>query len=57
MWSIGHRNIQAATLHPTSGELWEIEHGTRGGDELNIVHKGDDYGWPTIAYGNRVSRG
>ncbi len=51
MWSIGHRNIQAAALHPTSGELWEIEHGTRGGDELNIVHKGHDYGWPTIAYG------
>jgi glucose/arabinose dehydrogenase len=51
MWSIGHRNIQAAALHPASGELWEIEHGTRGGDELNIVHKGQDYGWPTIAYG------
>jgi glucose/arabinose dehydrogenase len=51
IWSIGHRNIQAAALHPTSGELWEIEHGTRGGDELNIVHKGHDYGWPTIAYG------
>jgi aldose sugar dehydrogenase len=51
MWSIGHRNIQAAALHPTTGELWEIEHGTRGGDELNIARKGKDYGWPTIAYG------
>jgi glucose/arabinose dehydrogenase len=51
IWSIGHRNVQAAALHPTTGELWEIEHGTRGGDELNIVHKGHDYGWPTIAYG------
>jgi glucose/arabinose dehydrogenase len=51
MWSIGHRNIQAAALHPTTGELWEIEHGTRGGDELNVVKKGKDYGWPTIAYG------
>jgi glucose/arabinose dehydrogenase len=51
MWSIGHRNIQAATLHPTTGELWEVEHGTRGGDELNIARKGKDYGWPTIAYG------
>ena len=51
IWSIGHRNIQAAALHPTTGELWEVEHGTRGGDELNIVRKGKDYGWPTIAYG------
>jgi aldose sugar dehydrogenase len=51
IWSLGHRNIQAATLHPTSGELWEVEHGTRGGDEINIARKGKDYGWPTIAYG------
>lgn len=51
IWSIGHRNIQSAALHPTTGELWEVEHGTRGGDELNIVRRGKDYGWPTIAYG------
>jgi glucose/arabinose dehydrogenase len=51
IWSIGHRNIQAATLNPTTGELWEVEHGTRGGDEINIARKGKDYGWPTIAYG------
>jgi glucose/arabinose dehydrogenase len=51
IWSIGHRNIQAATLHPSTGELWEVEHGTRGGDEINIARKGKDYGWPTIAYG------
>lgn len=51
IWSIGHRNAQAAALHPTTGELWAIEHGTRGGDELNIARKGRDYGWPTIAYG------
>ena len=51
IWSVGHRNVQAATLHPTTGELWEVEHGTRGGDELNIARKGKDYGWPTIAYG------
>ncbi len=51
IWSIGHRNAQGATLHPTTGELWEVEHGTRGGDELNIPRKGKDYGWPTIAYG------
>jgi glucose/arabinose dehydrogenase len=51
IWSFGHRNVQAATLHPTTGELWEVEHGTRGGDEMNIAQKGKDYGWPTIAYG------
>jgi glucose/arabinose dehydrogenase len=51
IWSFGHRNVQAATLHPTTGELWEIEHGTNGGDEVNVAKKGKDYGWPTIAYG------
>ena len=51
IWSLGHRNVQAATLHPGTGELWEVEHGTRGGDELNVSRKGKDYGWPTIAYG------
>jgi glucose/arabinose dehydrogenase len=51
IWSIGHRNVQAAALHPSTGELWEVEYGTRGGDEINIARKGKDYGWPTIAYG------
>jgi glucose/arabinose dehydrogenase len=51
IWSLGHRNVQAAALHPATGELWEVEHGTRGGDEINISRKGKDYGWPTIAYG------
>ena len=51
IWSIGHRNSQGAALHPTTGELWSVEHGTRGGDELNIARAGKDYGWPTIAYG------
>jgi glucose/arabinose dehydrogenase len=51
IWSIGHRNAQGAALHPTTGELWAVEHGARGGDELNIARKGKDYGWPTIAYG------
>jgi glucose/arabinose dehydrogenase len=51
IWSYGHRNVQAATLHPATGELWEVEHGTRGGDEVNVAKKGQDYGWPTIAYG------
>ena len=51
MWSLGHRNVQAAALHPVTGELWEVEYGTRGGDEINVARKGKDYGWPTIAYG------
>ena len=51
IWSFGHRNVQAATLNPATGELWEVELGTRGGDEINIARKGKDYGWPTIAYG------
>jgi glucose/arabinose dehydrogenase len=51
IWSFGHRNVQAAVLHPQTGELWEVEHGTRGGDEVNVARKGKDYGWPTIAYG------
>lgn len=57
IFSIGHRNIQAAALHPRTGELWEVEHGTKGGDELNIVRKGKDYGWPTIAYGIEYAGG
>jgi glucose/arabinose dehydrogenase len=51
IFAIGIRNIQAAALHPVTGELWEVEHGTRGGDEINIIRAGKDYGWPTIAYG------
>jgi aldose sugar dehydrogenase len=57
IWSLGHRNVQAATLNPTTGELWEVEHGTRGGDEINISRKGKDYGWPTIAYGIEYAGG
>jgi glucose/arabinose dehydrogenase len=51
IWSYGHRNIQAAALDPKTGKLWELEHGPRGGDELNQPEKGKDYGWPTITYG------
>jgi glucose/arabinose dehydrogenase len=57
IWSIGHRNLQAAALNPRTGELWTVEHGTRGGDELNIPRKGKDYGWPTIAYGIEYAGG
>lgn len=57
IWSFGHRNIQAAAINPRTGQLWEVEHGTRGGDEVNIVRKGADYGWPTIAYGIEYAGG
>ncbi len=55
VWSIGHRNIQGADLHPETGQLWEAEHGPRGGDELNIAHPGRNYGWPVIGYGRHYS--
>jgi len=51
IWSLGHRNVQGAFLHPATGELWTMEHGPQGGDELNIARKGKDYGWPSITYG------
>lgn len=51
VWSIGHRNIQGAALHPETGALWTVEHGARGGDELNRPEKGKNYGWPVITYG------
>ena len=50
IFSLGHRNVQAAAFD-AQGRLWEIEHGTRGGDELNLVQKGKNYGWPLAAYG------
>ena len=55
IWSYGHRNIQSAALDPKTGELWEVEHGARGGDELNRPQAGKDYGWPTITYGLEYS--
>jgi glucose/arabinose dehydrogenase len=51
IWSYGHRNAQAAVLHPQTRELWTIEHGARGGDELNSPQPGRNYGWPVITYG------
>jgi len=57
IWSFGHRNVQGATLHPETGALWTIEHGPRGGDELNIALKGRDYGWPSITYGIEYAGG
>jgi aldose sugar dehydrogenase len=55
VWSIGHRNIQGAALHPVTGKLWTAEHGARGGDEINIPEAGKNYGWPVITYGRDYS--
>jgi glucose/arabinose dehydrogenase len=54
IWTLGHRNVQAAAFD-AAGQLWEVEHGTRGGDELNRVEKGKNYGWPLVAYGEEYS--
>ncbi len=51
VYSYGHRNPQGMTRHPTTGAIWTHEHGPRGGDELNIIKKGSNYGWPVICYG------
>lgn len=51
IWSYGHRSVQAATLDPHTGQLWTVEHGARGGDELNNPQAGRNYGWPVITYG------
>jgi glucose/arabinose dehydrogenase len=51
IWSYGHRNPQGLTLHPVSGELWEHEHGPKGGDEVNVIKPARNYGWPVICYG------
>ncbi|MGH8244736.1 MAG: PQQ-dependent sugar dehydrogenase, partial [Steroidobacteraceae bacterium] len=55
IWSYGHRNIQGAALHPETGELWTHEHGPRGGDEINVARRGQNYGWPVITYGREYS--
>lgn len=51
LWSYGHRNPQGAAIHPTTGDLWVTEHGPQGGDELNRVTSGGNYGWPLVSYG------
>lgn len=50
-WTLGNRNIQGAALHPQTGELWTHEHGPQGGDEVNVMRPGLNYGWPVITYG------
>lgn len=54
IWTLGHRNVQAAAIDG-EGNLWIIEHGPRGGDELNLIEKGKNYGWPLVAYGEEYS--
>jgi aldose sugar dehydrogenase len=51
IWSYGHRNPQGIALHPESGEIWSHEHGPRGGDEINLIRPGLNYGWPEVTYG------
>ncbi len=51
VWSLGHRNVQGMAIHPRTGALWATEHGPQGGDELNRIESGRDYGWPTITHG------
>jgi glucose/arabinose dehydrogenase len=51
IFTIGNRNVQGLAQHPLTGEIWATEHGPRGGDELNILRKGANYGWPLITYG------
>lgn len=55
IWSYGHRNIQGAAIHPQTGKLWTIEHGPRGGDEINIPAAGANYGWPVVSHGVNYS--
>jgi len=55
IWSIGHRNMQGAARHPEAGDIWTVEHGARGGDELNRPEAGKNYGWPVISYGRHYS--
>jgi glucose/arabinose dehydrogenase len=51
IWSYGNRNVQGLSWHPVTGDLWATEHGPRGGDELNRIERGRNYGWPTITHG------
>jgi glucose/arabinose dehydrogenase len=57
VWSLGHRNVQGAALHPATGELWASEHGPQGGDEVNRVRGGLNYGWPLVTYGRNYGLG
>ncbi len=51
IWTYGHRNVQGMAIHPVKGEIWTHEHGPKGGDEINILDKGANYGWPLATFG------
>jgi aldose sugar dehydrogenase len=57
IWSYGHRNPHGLAFHPETGELWESEHGPLGGDEINIIRPGINYGWPTVTFGREYDGG
>ena len=57
IWSYGHRNPQGLAFDPATGELWENEHGPKGGDEINIIRRGQNYGWPVITFGEEYDGG
>jgi glucose/arabinose dehydrogenase len=57
IWTYGHRNPQGLAMHPTTGDIWENEFGPRGGDELNLLQAGKNYGWPSITYGIEYTGG
>jgi len=57
IWSYGHRNPQGLAIHPDTGDIWTHEHGPQGGDELNRVQSGENYGWPVIGYGVNYGSG
>lgn len=57
IYSIGHRNAQGMTVHPETGAIWQSEHGPEGGDELNVIRPGANYGWPVITHGSEYSGG
>jgi glucose/arabinose dehydrogenase len=57
IWSYGHRNVQGLAIHPETGDLWADEHGPQGGDEVNLIQPGKNYGWPVIGYGVNYQTG
>ncbi len=57
LWSYGHRNIQGLALDPETSQVWSTEHGSRGGDELNQLAAGENYGWPVVTYSDEYSGG
>ncbi len=57
IWSYGHRNVQGLAIHPETGDVWTNEHGPQGGDELNLIQPGKNYGWPVIGFGVNYKTG